>query len=194
MFPPIYIDFPQTDFVKTPSMSYHHVAKDPEAFEFLKKCFALLEKLQEVPGVGKVPTFDSHKHFLAETQAVVDDKLRKKVMKTVKRSVPVCSFSQCSNTFLIAVQKSNKFIDSDGEMEIIIDSPAARAKVSFLLNLSIHILNKTQSEGLSGSIHAVPKNKEGKTHVKDGAKTKNNQQLSLHKFKKVCFNLAKFLK
>ncbi|KAG7092063.1 hypothetical protein E1B28_008444 [Marasmius oreades] len=100
----------------TPTLSHYHFAKDPEALEFFEKCFTLLEKLQAIPGVTPVHSYASHLQFLNEVQASINEKLHKKATKTVKRPGP----------------KSNEFIDSDADLDIIINAPTSRAKVSFL--------------------------------------------------------------
>jgi hypothetical protein len=62
-------------------MSHHHIGKDPEALEFVQKCFALLEKLQAVPGVPTIPSYAAHEAFIAEAIVSRDqheEKLRQK--------------------------------------------------------------------------------------------------------------------
>jgi hypothetical protein len=69
-------------------MSIYHIAKDTEAFNFIKKCVELLEKLQKVPGVSEVPSYCGHLAFVHEVQAIrtkQEETLRNKA-KGSKRS------------------------------------------------------------------------------------------------------------
>lgn len=78
--------------LKSTSLSHYHIAKDPEAFDFIQKCFALLEKLQAVPGVPTIPSYAAHEQFIAEviaTRNKNEERLRSKAKPTKRITVSI---------------------------------------------------------------------------------------------------------
>lgn len=74
-------------------------------------------------------------------------------------------------------------------MEIVVDPPV-RAKVrSLIFPYIFFLIDKSQSEGVSASIHAPPKAKAAKA----SSKTKTLQQMTITKTKKVSINFANIL-